>query len=120
MLNWDLPRTKGTPGSWSLWRDVGLNIVGFVPVGFVFCAYFHSVKRVRFTALLVIGIGFLLSLTIELSQGFLPNRDSGVSDIVTNTTGTMMGVALYLLPSISALWETAVESCLGTAVGTRA
>jgi len=117
VLNWDLPQAIETPGSWNLWRDVGLNIAGFVPVGFVFCAYFQSVKRVFFPALLVIAIGFLLSLTIELTQGLLPNRDSGISDIVTNTTGTMMGVAFYLFPPIRALWEKVVDSCLGISVG---
>lgn len=71
------------------------NVVGFLPVGFVFYAYLAGIRGVRRSVPLVILLGLLISLTIELLQYFLPNRDSGTSDLITNTFGTWMGVLLY-------------------------
>lgn len=79
---------------WSTWQDLAVNIGGFVPFGFVFLAYF-STKRPGRSELVVIFLGFLLSLTIESLQYLLPNRDSGMSDVLTNTIGTVLGVLLY-------------------------
>ena len=83
------------PG-WGYWRGVVLlNVVGFMPLGFLFCAYFSLSGRIRRPALATILLGFTLSLTIECLQAFLPTRDSGTTDLITNTLGTCIGVWIY-------------------------
>ena len=112
------PQSPGTWKRWSSWADLGVNIGGFVPVGFVFFAYLSSVKRIRGASLVVVLIGLFLSLTIEVSQWFLPNRDSGMGDLLTNTTGTALGVLLYQWPPLRALWTTVLEYFTSTAPAT--
>jgi hypothetical protein len=82
---------------WGYWRDMLINIVGFIPFGFLFCAYFSLVRRIKRPALLTILLGFTLSLTIESVQAFLPTRDSSTTDVINNTLGTCFGVWLYRL-----------------------
>jgi hypothetical protein len=81
----------------SYWDDVLVNIVGFVPFGFLFCAYFSLVGRIKRPALVTILLGFTVSLTIESLQAFLPTRDSDTTDVITNILGTCFGVWLYQL-----------------------
>jgi len=81
--------------AWSYWEYVLINIAGFIPFGFLFCAYFSLAGRIKRPALVTILLGFAVSLTIESLQAFLPTRDSGTTDVITNTLGTCFGVWLY-------------------------
>jgi VanZ family protein len=86
-----------------------VNIAGFVPLGFCFGAYFTSVRRIKHGILATIVLGAIVSLTIEVLQAYLPTRDSGFTDLITNTLGTSAGVALYraaALPLARALAST--------------
>jgi VanZ family protein len=89
---------------WGFWEDLGVNIIGFMPVGFVFFAYFSSVRPINHAALAVVLLGFFLSFTVEASQWFLPNRDSGMTDLFTNTTGTALGVLLHRSSIVQSVW----------------
>jgi VanZ like family/Concanavalin A-like lectin/glucanases superfamily len=80
--------------TWSYWKNVGINVGGFVPFGFFFCWYFSS-RRIGRARTVTVFLGFVVSLTIEVLQSFLPTRDSGMTDILTNTAGTALGVMLF-------------------------
>jgi len=109
-LNQDIyPQTPGTWSRLSSWIDLAVNVFGFTPVGFVFLAFFTEVKPIPSAGRKVVLIGFLLSLTIEVSQWFLPNRDSGMADLVTNTTGTAIGVLLYRYSPLRQLWNAILQ-----------
>lgn len=84
--------------TWSYWEDVGINIVGFIPFGFFLVAHLSTRRKARNAAAITIFLGFLTSLTIEVLQAYLPTRDSGINDLVTNTIGTAIGVVLSRSP----------------------
>lgn len=76
-------------------KDVLINIAGFVPLGFFFCMLFSSGQPSRKTVIATIILGAFFSLTIEVLQWYIPSRDSGTTDIFTNTLGTALGAMLY-------------------------
>jgi hypothetical protein len=80
--------------SWSYWANVCLNVAGFVPMGFFFTAYFSLVRPIGRARIAVVAMGLVVSLTIEVGQYFLPTRDSGINDLITNTLGTAIGAVL--------------------------
>ena len=86
----------------SYWSAAFKNVIGFIPFGIAFAAYFSVARPVRRATLVTVALGLSVSLTIEILQAFLPNRDSGTSDLITNTLGTWIGAASYrlLLPSV--------------------
>jgi VanZ like family/Concanavalin A-like lectin/glucanases superfamily len=80
------------------YSDIAVNILGFVPFGL--CFFLHrrarKPKRWAVNALLAVLAGAAVSLTIEIIQAWLPNRVSSTTDLLTNTTGTLLGVVLAL------------------------
>jgi VanZ family protein len=77
------------------WRgDVIANILGFMPFGFVLCGFF-AVHRSRGQAILISTIvGGLLSLSVESLQYYIPLRDSSLTDVMSNTFGTLLGALI--------------------------
>jgi glycopeptide antibiotics resistance protein len=80
--------------------------------------YLFLVRPTKHTAAIVVLAGFVLSLTIECTQWFLPTRDSDMTDVITNTIGTALGVALYRLPRLSELWNKLSEHIIARCVRT--
>jgi glycopeptide antibiotics resistance protein len=81
----------------SYWSAAFKNIVGFVTLGFCFYAWWSTSLSPKRAALATIAFGATVSLVIEILQGFLPMRDSGTTDIITNTLGTSFGVVFYCM-----------------------
>lgn len=78
--------------------DIAINVLGFLPFGFCFFLYRHARRphRLVTNALLVVLAGMAISLTIEVTQAWLPNRTSSITDLMTDTAGALLGVALAL------------------------
>lgn len=94
---------------WWYWKDMIINIAGFMPLGFLLTAYFGSEKFITRHAMTVIVLGCLLSFAIEALQHFLPTRDSSMDDLINNTIGTTVGVLLYSSSGVRAMWFRIVE-----------
>jgi hypothetical protein len=65
------------------------NVALFVPLGFLLCLSFPSVRRSLIWLLCAAA-----SAAIELYQYALPGRDASVRDLVMNSIGAAVGVAL--------------------------
>jgi glycopeptide antibiotics resistance protein len=66
-----------------------------MPLGFCFFAYFCPSRSYQRAMWLTLVVGVLVSLAIEVLQTYLPSRDSGTTDIITNTLGTYVGIVCY-------------------------
>ncbi|MCL4849987.1 MAG: VanZ family protein [Bryobacteraceae bacterium] len=87
---------EGAPGPWFVWEwaggrtgfaDVTLNLLFFIPLGASGGLAFRGSGRFVPVALLCATLSFL----IESLQGWLPGRVSSLSDLLTNTTGAILG-----------------------------
>ena len=78
------------------WVSIGPNVAAFVPLGWFVYGYLSRsfTRKTAFLAAVLFGTG--TSLTMEILQAYLPTRQSGTTDIVTNTVGTLLGVLLWL------------------------
>jgi len=90
------PPWKEFENNWTYWENVALNIGAFIPLGFLFSAYFSLVRQIKRSTAIAIVLGFAVSLAIEILQGFLPTRSSGMTDLITNGSGTALGAGLYV------------------------
>jgi VanZ like family len=92
--------------------DVFNNLLLFLPMGAALAAVGLDWRRAGLT-------GLALSFTIEMLQlGWIPGRDSSLSDILTNSAGTLAGAWLviharsWLAPSVrrARLWTIATAA----------
>ena len=77
------------------YADLALNIAGFLPPGFFICAMLFQLRGGKRSVVLATVAGLLLSLTIEILQAYIPMRNSGTTDLITNTLGAGIGAAFY-------------------------
>jgi VanZ family protein len=78
--------------------DDMLNVLLFIPFGFGLAAKIRQQGKSRAAAFaLTLGGGALFSYTVEFLQNYVPSRDSGWHDVLTNTTGSVAGFALFMV-----------------------
>lgn len=80
-------------------KDVAINVVGFVPLGFFIASFLYiSTGLSRYVLYLItMLLGGGISLLIELSQVYLLTRSSSLVDLICNIFGALLGVALCQL-----------------------
>jgi VanZ family protein len=106
------PFWKEFKPKWSYISDTLMNIVGFIPLGFVFYGYWSSARPIKSAAVTTVFWGLAVSLTIEILQSYLPTRSSGTTDLFTNTFGTFLGVRLYGLRFLQSLFARVYRSAI--------
>src|SRR6202161_496429 len=76
--------------------DAFLNVLLFVPFGFGLAENLRERKISRSASfLMVFAAGAILSYAIEITQIYIPMRDSGWEDVFTNSAGSILGFLLY-------------------------
>lgn len=75
-------------------RQVALNIVMTIPLGFLF----PLTQKGKYVCLKTIVCTFVLSLSIEFLQPLINGfRSSDITDVLTNTVGGIIGYLCYIL-----------------------
>ena len=79
-------------------RDIGLNLFGFIPFGFLMVALLaNGTQPNRLSTLATaLAIGFALSASIELVQAWIPSRTSSLLDLLLNVAGTGVGGGAFV------------------------
>lgn len=71
-------------------KDWIVNSIGFIPLSVLFVLLFRGRRRVIMATLACLGV----SLSIELTQIFLPWRVPSLQDLLLNSTGGLVGALL--------------------------
>ena len=93
------PTWTGSRINRNYFMDVFINIIGFIPLGFVLSAMLIEINVASKKAIVLMAVAscFILSLTIEIIQAWIPTRSSSMLDLMSNTGGALMGAVIYLL-----------------------
>ena len=77
-------------------QDAVINLLGFVPLGFVFTFTFSKAGSGlgKHAVLLTAASGVTVSLVIEILQAWIPTRSSDAFDLFFNTMGVLIGIYL--------------------------
>jgi glycopeptide antibiotics resistance protein len=98
--------------------DIVLNIFLFLPFGFALAAKLRTKGKSWLMVLFCTwSAGTLLSYGIEFLQIYIPARDSGWEDVVTNSTGSVIGFFAFefcgkTASKLLSAWEQSVEAWL--------
>lgn len=71
--------------------DAGINVVGYMPLGFLFVLALHPAVRGVWAVLISAVAGILVSATMEIVQNYLPSRVPSNLDLLTNSVGCLAG-----------------------------
>lgn len=83
----------GMLGSGTMSSDIFFNYFGFIPLGFLIYANHPPKKRRKGISPLAASLlfPFLFSFAIEISQIWIPFRDSSLLDLILNSAGGLTG-----------------------------
>ena len=85
--------TAALPKYWT-WFDVGANLAGYMPVGFLLCLSALRSGRVKWAVSAAVLTAALLSLCMETLQSYLPSRIPSNVDLGLNTLGAWLGACI--------------------------
>ncbi len=74
--------------------DAFLNVVFYMPLG---AAAFVLLRRGAGAVIGALAFGTLVSLAVELAQLSIPHRSGNLTDLVSNSAGTLLGVAVVIV-----------------------
>ncbi|NTW66883.1 MAG: hypothetical protein HGB21_11365 [Nitrospirae bacterium] len=79
-------------------EDIFVNIAGFIPFGFFFSLLLRRISPLsaRLIVLATGAAGSAISLAIEVTQAYLPMRNSSATDLVCNICGTLIGAIILI------------------------
>jgi VanZ family protein len=77
--------------------DAGLNILGYLPYGFLCVLAFHPSRRAPVAFGIALASAAVLSISLEAAQSYLPSRDASKLDVLCNLVGAACGAALAVL-----------------------
>ena len=72
-------------------EDTVLNLVGFIPLGFVFSLTLGGAFKKK-APYITLFLCILVSLIIETVQAWMPSRSSSQLDLMCNTAGAVIGI----------------------------
>ncbi len=83
-------------------KDVFINFFGFIPIGFASMLFIYSTGWFSFRKAVFLSFLFCfsISLFIELSQAWLPSRNSDAFDLFFNSLGALTGACLVYLRQV--------------------
>lgn len=77
-------------------EDNIINLLGFIPLGFILAATFIKLggtfKKHYFV--ITISFCFIVSLIVEIVQAWIPSRSSDMQDLILNTFGALIGATI--------------------------
>ena len=74
--------------------DAFLNVVFYMPLG---AAAFVVLRRGPVAFIVALAFGTLVSFAVELAQLSIPTRFGNLTDLVSNSAGTLLGIAVVIL-----------------------
>ena len=83
--------------------DIALNILGYMPFGFLCVAALYPRMRALRAFAVAVASAALLSLSLEAAQSYLPTRVAANVDVLCNVAGAACGAALAVLAAPAVL-----------------